>query len=280
MYRQRARYWSCTRAADWLRGTPKPKAETGSGWDKWHNDAQSSHKFRYWLAEEALDYVQNILHYPTDVFYSIRGYISNRWVFHAHSLTAHPHDIKRGQWRDVGNRFLPCLFNELVDFVEIEQAASYIAWNREEAKQRGFTLPGWTHWLGKWRCPAAGIAHFKWASELTNTEYVDESDPSYGQPTHQAVAAREILFLYDWWKNVHPNRPDASEASGWAQYCAKRREANGGSWRSMLGEDKTEDEMVESRKILDQYNQIEKQYTDEDTEMLIRLIKIRESLWT
>lgn len=280
MHRQRAHYWSCSRFADWLRGTKKPKAETGSGWDKWHNDARSSHKFRYWLAEEGLDWIQNLLHYPTDVFYSIRGYISNRWVFHAHALTAHPFDIKRGQWRDVGNRFLPCLFNELVDFVEVEQASSYVAWNKEEAKQQGFTLPGWTHWLGKWRCPEAGIAHYQWASELTNSEYVDESDPSYGQLTHQAIAAREILFLYNWWKNVYPNRPDASEVSGWSEYCSKRREANGGSWRSILGEDKTESEYEESRKILDRYNQIEKQYTDEDTEMLCRLIKVRDSLWT
>jgi hypothetical protein len=41
----------------------------------------------------------------------------------------------------VGNRFLPCLFNELVDFVEIEQAWHHCVWS-DEAKKTILTHGG------------------------------------------------------------------------------------------------------------------------------------------
>jgi hypothetical protein len=45
-------------------------------------------------------------------------------------------------------------------------------------------------------------------------------------------------------------------------------------------EDKTPEEAEESRQILDRCHEIEDQYETEDTEMLIRLIKVRQRLWT
>lgn len=41
-----------------------------------------------------------------------------------------------------------------------------------------------------------------------------------------------------------------------------------------------EDERDESRKLSDLCSKIEEEYDEKDTEMLIRLIKIRKSLWT
>ena len=114
-------YWTCSKFADWVRGTPKGEAKTSEGWDNWHKLAGQS-KIRYWLAEEGLDYLQKVVFYVPDTLYSIKYYINNRWVTKTHALTAHPRDIKPGRWCDVGNRFLPCLFNELVDFVEVELA--------------------------------------------------------------------------------------------------------------------------------------------------------------
>jgi hypothetical protein len=46
------------------------------------------------------------------------------------------------------------------------------------------------------------------------------------------------------------------------------------------GEDETTDEQAETRRILDLLREIEKQQDDEDTEMMIRLIKVRNHLWT
>jgi hypothetical protein len=47
-----------------------------------------------------------------------------------------------------------------------------------------------------------------------------------------------------------------------------------------MSDDKTDEDKAETRRVLDASTALEKQYSDEDTEMLTRLIKIRESLWT
>jgi hypothetical protein len=274
----RSNYWSCSPFADWLRGTAKLKAGTGKEWRLWEEEAKQTHPIRYWIVEEGLDAVQNFVNWPADKLNDIRYYINNRWVSRTHSLTAHPKDIRPGQWCDVGNRFLPCLFNELVDFVEIEQAWHHVLWDEKARKE--YQVPwyrsGWLRWR-TWRCPEAGIAHLKWAMTLTNEEFLEEDEKHLAEPTYQAKAAKEILELYTWWKEVYPNRPDVHDASGWTAYCEMRREKG---YKFFDMEDKSEEEAKMCRTALDKSQELELQYAREDEEMMIRLIKIRESLWT
>lgn len=242
---------------------------------------------RYWIAEEGLDYIQDFITWPTRKLYDVKYYINNRWVTHTHSLTAHPRDIKPGEWRDVGNRFLPCLFNELVDFVEVETAWSNIAWDKKAREKYNppFYAWGWFRWR-TWRCPEAGIEYLKWAMTLTNEEWLEEDKKHLAEPTGQAVAAKEILELYTWWKEIYPNRQDPMDLSGWTVWCNRRREKvkdddENIRWSALLGsENETEGEQAETRRILDLCREIEKQQEDEDTEMLKRLIDIRNHLWT
>ena len=275
----RSHYWTCSKFADWLRGTKKLGAGTSEEWDEWTTAAQMKHSFRYWLAEEGLDILQKIVYWPTDKLYAIKYYINNRFVSRTHSLTAHPRDIKPGQWQDVGNRFLPCLFNELVDFVEIESAWSHIAWGSEEDRAKynpPFWASGWFRWR-TWRCPQAGIDHLDWAMTLTNTDWCEPNHPEYGKPTGQAIRAKEIKELYTWWTVTRPARPDAYDASGWTEYCEQARILNGGK---LFGGKKTpelEKLSTKSHKLL---QKIEAAYEKEDEAMMIRLIKARDSLWT
>ena len=270
-------YWSCTRFADWVRGKPKLNAGTSEEWDQWRNEAKCYNPVRYWIAEELLDNIQGILLYIPERLNDVRYYINNRWVSKAHALTAHPRDIRPGRWSDLGNRFLPCLFNELVDFVEIEQAWHYVMWNAEERKK--FKTPwwrsGWLRWR-TWRCPEAGMAYLNWAKDLDNSEFLKEGETP--ELTHQAKAAREIIELYTWWTTVYRNRPEPMEASGWTAYCEAARMANGG--RLSFSGDKSP-ELAEMSKIaMDKMHKMEEAYEAEDEAMMIRLIKIRQSLWT
>jgi len=274
----RSTYWSCTKFADWLRGTEKLSAATSEEWDEWHTSAKMRHSFRYWLAEEALDAIQGFLYYPVDCLNDIRYYINNRWISRSHSLTAHPKDIKPGSWADVGNRFLPCLFNELVDFVEVETAWHHVMWDSEARKK--YAVPWWrSGWLRlrTWRCREAGLAHLDWASTLTNKDFIEEGEIE--EPTHQAKAAKEIIALYYWWTEIYPNRPDPYDASGWTAYCELNRLQNGGK----LSWDGTKDSKA-LRKASDlahkELRKIEAAHAKEEEQMMIRLIKIRESLWT
>lgn len=276
----RMNYWSCSKFADWIRGTAKLSAGTGKEWRLWKKQAQSAHPIRYWIVEEGLDYLQNFVNWPLDKLNDIRYYINNRWVSHSHRLTAHPRDIKPGEWCDVGNRFLPCLFNELVDFVEIEQAWHHCLWSDEEQKK--YQVPwwrrGWLRWR-TWRCPDAGIEYLVWASglKIDETMGVAKGEEGYGEPTQQAKNAQEILALYRWWKIERPKRPDPHDAGGWTAYCEMRR-TKGYDFLDM--DDKSPEEAEQCRTALNKSRSIEEEQEQEDEAMMIRLIKVRHGLWT
>lgn len=274
----RSHYWTIGKFADWVRGTPKLNCGTSEEWDEWNDKAKTYNPVRYWLAEEGLDYLQRIVYYIPDKLNDVRYYINNRWVSRSHSLTAHPRDIKPGNWSDVGSRFLPCLFNELVDFVEIEQAWHHCIWS-DDAKSK-FDVPwyrsGWLRWR-TWRCPEAGMEYLQWASTLTNKEFISEGEKE--EPTHQAKSAKEIIELYTWWTTTYRNRPDPYEASGWTAYCEASRSANNGRLSFSSSKDTPELKKMSTKahKLL---RKIESDYEKEDEAMMIRLIKVRHGLWT
>lgn len=274
-------YWTCSKFADWLRGTAKGGAKSAEDWDDWKTQAKANYPIRWWLAEEGLDYIQKVVYYVPDKIYSLKYFINNRFITHTHRLTAHPRDIKPGSWCDVGNRFLPCMFNELVDFVEVELAWWHLAWAGKEERKK-YNAPWWRFgwWnVRLWRCPQAGIDNLKWQADLRWTkDEVGEDSENLGQYTPQAIKAQEILALYGWWTEVYRNRPEPMEASGWSAFCDKMRiKEDGLRW---LTSRKTQEEQEESDRCHKLLREIEEAYEAEDEAMMIRLIKVRHGLWT
>jgi len=277
-------YWTCSKFADWLRGTTKLKAGTGEEWAEWETRAKQNYPIRWWLAEEGLDAVQKIIMYIPDKIYAVKYYINNRWITRTHALTAHPRDIKPGQWQDVGNRFLPCLFNELVEFVEVELAWWHVVWDDEARKK--FEAPwyarGWFRIRG-WRSVEAGLANLEWQRNLRwkEDEGFEPGDENIGKLTPQATSAQEVLDLYTWWTVTRPARPDPYEASGWHAYCeACRVEKGSDSVMSMLSQPQSQELKEMGDKTHKLLQEIETAYETEDESMMIRLIKARGSLWT
>jgi len=270
----RSRYWSCGKFADWLRGTMKPHSATSKGWKEWEGQAKSSHPIRYWIVEEGLDGVQNVINYPKDKVYSAKYWFNNRFITKTHAMTS---NLPKGQWHEFETRLLHSMFDELVNFVEIEQAWNCIAWDDDAAKKYNvpFYARGWFRWR-TWRSPEAGIASLEWASKLTDEEFLPDDKKDKAKPTHQANTAKEILELYHWWKNVYLNRPDPHDTSGWSELCGRRRE----NYSDFMWEDSTKEEKKETRKVLNIAQKIEDQYNKEDDLMMIRLIKIRRGMWT
>lgn len=86
-----------------------------------------------------------------------------------------------------------------------------------------------------------GISHLDWEMDL--------------EEELQAKSAKEIKELYLWWKDVRPNRLDP--------------------W-DIIKEMKDKED--ESKYV--HFEELEQEQYDEDTEMLIRLVKIRKALWT
>lgn len=267
-------YWSCTKFADKIRGTPKLGFASGDEWKQWHTNAKGFNKYRYWVAEEALDAIQNFIYWPADKLYSLKYYIVNRWIDQSHALVAHSNHIKAGEYRDFDYRILVCLFDELADFVEIEKAYCNYRWLEEQPKGMKWWQVG--KWRTRtWRSAEAGIKHLNWEMTLTDEEWLEEDKKHEAVPTAQAIAAKEIYDLYIWWTQVYPNRPDPYDESGWSAYCDDKRERGVG-----FMETDPEDDNWDKGSMLDKIREMEKAYEDEDTEMLIRLIKIRANLWT
>lgn len=278
-------YWTCSKFADWLRGTMKPGSATSQGWNSWRKEAKKAHPIRYWLAEEGLDHIQKAVYWPYERLNDIRYYANNRWIHRTHLLDG---KLTPGQWHEFQERVLHCNFESFVDFVEVEQAWHHVMWS-EEARAK-YDVPWWrkTNLLrwGKWRCPKAALDYLDWASNLKHDE-ISSSDPDYGKPTPQAMAAMETVSLYHWWKDIRPLRKDPSDESGWSALCAERREKRKAAadpdedddFFSML-DDKTPADRAESSRILKLSNELEEAQNAEDDEMLCRLMKLRRSLWT
>jgi hypothetical protein len=252
-------YWSNTELADRLRGTPKPEAASSKGWDEWRTQAKGAHPFRYWLAEDALDAVQDVITFPVKLFKDIGNYIDNRWVTKTHALSS---NLKKGEYRDLDTRILHCLFDELANHVEVELARKQLWFDGDKTKKSR-----------KWRSPELGTKYLAEETALIYDEnWVAADDARFGQPTPQAIAAQEILDLYHWWSHTRPARLDPYVATGWDKICDE-------AWS---GETKRDDPQYQerSRKVLEQAIKLEEEEIKEDTEMLIRLIKVRGSLWS
>ena len=285
---QRTHYWSCSKFAKWVSTTfgarPKPDSGTAEEWAEWHRDVRNNHPAVYWFTEKFLDAAQNVIWWPYDKVCDARYYLFNRYVSKTHYLQT---GLKPGEYHSVEKRLLHGMFTELVDFIEVEKAYHHCVCDDEKRAQ--YQLPWWRggwYWLrwGVWRCPEAGLDYLDWESSLKfDDEWMDKADPKYGTSTPQALAAMEQKRLYEWWKNIRPNRPDPYDESGWSEFCERRRAARADeeddSW-SMLFDDKTDEERAESKRLLDMLNDIEKRYDDEDEAMMVVLIKIRQSLWT
>ena len=272
----RSQYWSCTKFADWIRGTPKLGAGTSQEWATWKIESEKNHPIRYWIAEEGLDILQNTFMFIPDKLYSVKYALANRFSTRTHALTS---NLKKYKWHEFDERLLHCTFDELVNFVEIELAAANFRFD-EEARNK-YKAPFWSYgWfrIRTYRNIPAAMDYLEWAGNLKVDESwgVNPEDETYGEETYQAKGAKEILALYKWWKEVRPQRGDPYEISGWTAWCERRREDS----LLLFAEDKTEEERAKTTHLLEVLRKIEEDYDKEDEEMLIRLIKIRKHLWT
>ena len=110
-------------------------------------------------------------------------------------------------------------------------------------------------------------------------EWIDKDDQKFGKPTPQAVRAKELKELYVWWTETYRNRPDPYDASGWTDHCEAMRLKNPGKMFASLNTQDPADRKASDKahKLL---QRIEAAYEKEDEAMMIRLIKVRDALWT
>lgn len=271
------KYWSCTKFADMIRGTPKLKSGTVEEWNDWHKAAKAN-KIRYWIAEDLLSKLGDIWCWLPNKAHRVASYLNNRFVSHTHAMTSTT--LKKGDYHEFEDRLIHSMFGGLTDFVEIELAYSHIAW---EGLDKEYGAPWWvrnrlTGTLFDWRCPQAGIDRLQWEMSLTYDSDCGIDDESLiGKPTVQAIAAREKWALYYWWKFVRPCRVDPFEYSGLKDFYESRRDGNNDIFSLWVT---TNDDREIRRALHAKSSALERQYNAEDEEMMGRLVKIRSSIYT
>jgi hypothetical protein len=254
MKRYRINYWSCSKLADWLRGDNKPMGLTLENWEQWRTEQSTQKPFRYWLAETGLIKLQNFFMFPIDIYRDIKRYIRNRWIDKTHYINT---GFKPGHYYEFDHKILHGLFNELVDFVEIEFA--YLSTYNKKKKYN----------FHHGRCVEAGLDYLDWACNLKYDEdyLMDKKDKLYGKFTPQALATQKIRELYLWWKDIRPNRPDPMDLINFVSDTNLEDKFSFGF---------SKQELSNYKKL----EKIEKAYDKEDTKMLIELIKIRSHVWS
>lgn len=290
----RINYWSSSVISQWLRskfGLRNPSCLSSEGWSEWQKECKIKSPFIHWLTDTFFDRIQDFFCWPKDKLWDIRCALNSRFFDKCHYL---PTKLNPWQYHEVDTRILHGLFETLVDFIEIEKAWMHVICGQEENQKKygykWYELNGWTSWFAsEKRHPLAGIEYLEWEMSLVKDDswYGDDIESielakqtgEYGQLTSQAEMAKEQFELYHWWKNIRPLRQHPHDKSGYSAYFEKLRSRHNGDFFAALN-DRSSDLEEEGRKCSIICNEIEVAYDNEDTQMLIRLIKIRNSLWT
>jgi len=162
-------------------------------------------------------------------------------------------DISK-DYHDPDTRLLYANFQILQDFVEIELAACMHDEETGNTSARGFSEIFRFMKRKKLRDPARGIKHLDW--EINSTT------------GYQSTSAQEKKVLYLWWTQWRPARLDPYVSDYFNQP---------GDFDLSL---KALFNRPFNRELSDARTKLEQMYEAEDEEMLIRLMKVRRSLWT
>jgi len=236
----------------WMKFNP-PEMATADKWFEFEERYKKEAPVRHWVMRGPIyTLTLKIKWRKRDFFY----HIWSRFIVKNHIIKT---DLRRGHYHDNSERMLHAVFKILEDYVEIECAYAHDYADTEK------TL-GWKRFLPRFIRPRAkdqtnGILHLLWEIEL------GEESP------RQAKDAVEFYELYTWWKDVRPNRkhtpmPDTPNlpegvfggaSKEWQKNHPEEYE------QYLKWSDVTHDETTTWRK--------------EDQEMLIRLVKVYESMW-
>jgi hypothetical protein len=275
------RHYSSSNVVNWLRDRvfriEKPTALSWGQWDVWEDELKKSKPVAYFFTEVLPDWIEYIPKYTIDYVYDAIYYIRNR-LEGSHRLSS---ELKKGTYHELSSRLLHSCFDSYVEFIEVEEANMHVAFSSKEDREK-YNVPWW-RWnrlfrIKTWRNEQAAIDHLKWEMTLDKP---NPNDPNHQLSEHQAISAREKMALYTWWKHIRPARGDAWDDSGFGAFWIEMDKLHGEDWLGLGGKGKmTPAQKRKYDKLCKIKDDLDVQREQEDEDMLIRLIKIRKSLWT
>lgn len=244
----------------WMDYNP-PGALTTTGWRLFKEEFKQKAPIRYWITHNfRYKITLPIIWKYKDISYWIKYRTYDKY-----------HVLETGlkpDYYSVEMQMLHVNFNLLKDFVEIEQGWNTYCWSDEyKAVWYRKFIP--YALLKKSRKAKYGVRHFEWASTLD-----DPTLPIHEQSPQQAADAREILSLYKWWVEDRPNRKEVEVRSYGNQGIDDLLACFDDDFDRESEDYKNHIEDMEKRSVQST------EWNKEDTDMLIRLIKVRNALWT
>lgn len=240
--------WTSSSLLKWIErqfGVNRLQSGTSCEWKIWTTQYEKTHPYLNTIWN-MVDYMQDTLQWPCEKLHDMMYYIRYRYIKKTHLV---PTYLPKGKYYDPCDKLICSMFGLLVDFIEIDKAHMQLLCNKNSYKYR-------SPWYSIHRSKKLGLQYLDWECTLT------------GENGEQANAAKEQLNLYTWWLEVRPNRIDPYESTGYNEYCDET------VWKVWDQDDSIIQSML--RKIRD----INNNYSIEDTEMMTRLILIRDHLWT
>lgn len=271
------RYYSNNLFFVWLRdklGINKPAALPWGQWQLWEDDLKARRPVAYFLTETLPEWLEKPAEWIVDPIDSAIYYVRRRWIHRSHLINT---GLPPGKYYGVDTLYLHGMFNQLVKFVEEEKAWMCIRWESKEDREK-YKVPFWVdNWYLRWfpwNNPQAGIDHLKWEMGL-----------EYDESQNQINSALETYTLYLWWKEIRSKRDieqDAWTESGMKNfYDIMDKKYGEGKWNILSGNSKlTRAERQEYDRISKMQQKIEEDWHQEDEDMMIRLVRLRRSLWT
>lgn len=249
------------RFKSWMSYDP-PGSMTTKGWRLFKKEYKEQAPIRYWF--------MNTFRYKWIMPFKWKYENLKYWI--QYRTFDKYHIVKTGlqpQYHSVATIMLHAHFNLLKDFVEVEQAWHKYIWSGEYAKSSWFErkMPFYGV-VFPFRNPQMGVEHFEWAATLD-----DPNLPPNERCDHQAVTAREVLALYKWWTVTRPARTEI-------QYIPYDHQGLGGMASLDDDFDRNAEDYAAHVASMDAAAKQEEDWEKEDEEMMIRLIKIRQGLWT
>lgn len=245
----------------WMSYNP-PEAMTFKGWRLFKKEFKERAPIRYWLKNDfRYNYIMPIVWKCKAISDWIRYRTYDRYHVVDTGLPPSYYDAER--------RLFHANFNILKDFVEVELAWRTYIWSEEvdNASLWKRKIPFY-RFFKPFRSREYGLKHLDWASSLD-----DPSLPPNERCDHQAISSREIRELYLWWVDVYPNRK-LEESPGYSDQGLGIMSSIDDDFDGDAPDYKLDEEIRERNRKL------EEQWEEEDTEMLVRLVKVRGHLWT
>lgn len=242
----------------WMRFDP-PEALSWDGWEDFDADFKKQAPIRYFLVKVFWAGIRKRAYRLTGI---------HRWVLHRTVRRFHVVDtgLEPGYY-DKDTLILHGAFSILVDYVEQEVAWMEVIFDKEAMKKE----LGWRYYLPRlfrpeYRNREAGLKHLDWEATLDSEDlHPNEQSPD------QAKRARELKALYLWWTEERPKREELEypldDTIGLDSLSQKWKKAN-----------PDKDEAI-SKWARNSHIQ-EEAWAQEDTMMLIKLIKLRRGMWT